>query len=705
MNKDTLEKLAKLKKAKSTKAVDVNEEEPKDVETVETPPKEEKDIGDKLRALTGGKELTSGDLKSRLLEGMTETQRKAIEEIGNAMGVPYSEEQQAVIVHEGKPLNVVSCAGSGKTAVLIAKMFYREMIRGVPAYNMLAITFNAKAQMEIEDRYNTGKRALGLRGRPDFRTFHGLFLYLLKQTPKYKNVDVAGENRYNLPLLKKVQGDGTEDNMEILRDMFGYRGYLINNGKSRDGLENSEKYMEERRFNHKNYVTIMKEYKRLKEEDGVIDFDDMMILLRDLLEEDEGKELVKKFRSVYKDIYMDEYQDISQIQIDIMDTLIGEDHSRVVTIGDDDQSIYSFRGSDPKFIRDYTTRYFGAQRLYLSDNYRCKRNIVELVRPSIEQNKVRVDKTIRAFNEGGEVEVVTENGYDQISKIIKEDTANLYGEEFDDYAILIRTNAQRMLVSDILAGHQVPVDIGDIRYSLRNNKVYRTALGIIKAIRNQDNASFVEYGKPAFNNLSKRVFDEYRGKDNSEKNWFQDIVVHEKIPLPETTLEHIHTINSVSSMGKALVGVWQLLKPYYERLDRLGYGSLTKVLEIYAYLFNEGNGVSVYDFYQNERRKEGILNMYENSGNGIQIQTMHTVKGLEYDNVYIIGADDNIMPDENRVKRLISEGHEEEVLEYIEEERRLFYVAITRAKSRLVLHYNSSRPSRFISELSRAHLD
>lgn len=629
-------------------------------------------------------------------------ERKVIETIESAMGVQFSEEQLAVVRHTGTPLNVLSCAGSGKSTVLLAKMFYREMYSGVKPVNMLGITFNKKAQEELEERYRMVRKKLRLRrgSNPTFRTFHALFYMLLRNISGYKSYKVANEGTYMFPLIKLIHSDGNRDNKDILQEMLSYRGRLINKGISQDGIVGAT--FENVLFNEENYKKVIGKYNELKDENKELDFEDMQVYLLKELVENGNEEVREAFREVFHDVYIDEYQDISKIQMDILDDLI-EQEDRLVTIGDDDQTINSFRGSAPEYIRDFIYRYPNAKRLFLGDNYRCKRNILEPVIASIESNKVRVDKSIRAFNEGGVIDVMpVENTYKEVAEHIKNATEGMYGEDFEDIGILVRLNSQRMLIADMLAESGVQVDIGNMYHSLRANKVYKTIMGIVKAIKEEDNRSFGEFGHTMLRSVNRDVFSKYR--NDRRGNWYEDMVLDGKYGIPMYTLEYIQKIKKTNNMKNVLGYIWKMVEGYYQYLDKAGYGNIEKVLEIFRYMFQVSTGLTVTQFRKSEYIKESFLSLYCDSGNAVKINTMHSVKGLEYDTVYLIGLNNDVIPGEGRLdatRQLLGDEAAEELLE---EERRLFYVAWTRAKNRLIVSYSTKNPSMFLREVKGIYL-
>lgn len=632
---------------------------------------------------------------------------RVLKNIEKALSIKFSDEQLKIITHKGKPLNVLSCAGSGKSTVLIAKMLFREFYDDVKPVNMLAITFNKDASTEIEERYRDCRKRMGA-GRvsmPTFKTFHSLFYMILKNIKDYKNYSVVSEGKYNFQLMKMIRSDGSRENKEILDEMMNYRSTLINNGNSFDGIENSDPSSVGIEKN--NYEKIIQRYIQCKEEDLAMDFDDMLVYLRRELVDEEsesGDDARDSFRRVFKEVFIDEYQDISKVQMDVMDNLILAD-DRFVTIGDDDQSIYGFRGSDPTYIREFIYRYPNAERLYLGENYRCKSEILTPIISSISSNTKRVEKHIRAFNEGGKVTVMPIDkgyNYEQVASMIKEDTEDMYGDDFDDIGILVRLNSQRMIIGDILAENGVRVDIGNMNYSLRNNKVYKTIVGIVDAIKQENNKLFGEYGRVLISSMHYTVMQKYKNEKN--RNWYTEVVVDNRYNIPKEVKEYIEKIKGTNNMKNAVGYVWYLVRDYYEALAKKGFGNFGTTTGIFKYMFKVSSGLTIKQFRKTEMIKESFMEMYCNSGGGVRIRTLHSVKGLEYKKVYLIGLDNNKIPNENYIERLIEKGETEELVDYIEEERRLLYVGWTRAKEHLVITYEKDNPSRFLSEVSGLEL-
>lgn len=625
--------------------------------------------------------------------------------ITEKLGVQYSEEQQASILHHGTPLNVIACAGSGKTTSLITKMHYITRKYEVRPTNMLAISFSNKAVDEMKERYEKYRKKIGVKfaGNPSFRTYHSLFLMLLKGLPEYENLQVARLSDYRFELMKKVRSDGLRDTSEILDEMLNYCSNLINKSISKDGLENL--VLEGVSFQEDNYRDVISTYHEMKAKKKEVDFDDMMVRLYTLLKEETPDilEIKKRFQVMYQYVFMDEYQDISKIQRDIMDMLIG-DINKLTVYGDDDQSIYAFRGSESRIIVDFIYHYPSAKRIFLGDNYRCGRNILNVLKTSIAQNTVRVDKELRAYNDGGEVIAVpTDGSYKALADLLVAEIQDLEESEYVNIGILVRTNAQRTLLSDMLLEAGIAVDIDNMSYSLRNNKVYKTLLEIIQAIDTEDNALFATHGRKFAPSLHQSILKDF--KHNPSNKWYKAIVEENQYNLPKDTLEIMTRIKVTNNMKNKIGYTWKLVSRYYENLAKRGFGNYDKTRNIVKHMIDIAKGMTKADFEKVERKKEAILRINCKNTEALKMFTIHAVKGQEFESVYAIGLNGNIIPDENYMNRLYMQKGEEGCRAYVEEERRIFYVMGTRAKKKLVLAYDKSNPSAFLYELSGVALD
>ena len=638
-----------------------------------------------------------------------------IERIELGLGVKFSAEQRAVITHSDSPLGIISCAGSGKTTVIIAKLIYREMFYGVRPANMLAITYSKKAAIELTERYAKAKRALGLNTfeSPTFKTFHALFYQLTSRVLGQMNV--VSESAYNFKLQSIIPKSPLYEKKDMLQSILDYRSKLINNSLSTDGimsskLVNARVPIENEPFKAETYYKVIAEYNRLKEIRNEIDFDDMLVYMYNMTVRTPSENLIRLFRQTYHELYIDEYQDSSEIIISILDVLM-EDSRKLTVIGDDDQTIYSFRGSKDFYILNFKYRYPNAQNLFLGDNYRCPANILNPVVSSIEKNKNRLPKEIRAFKEGGELYFYPlDNSYDELISMILDEVENSNGK-LGSIALLVRINNQKIIYGDLLASANIPVDIGSVYSSLRHHKVYKQVFGIIDAIKSENNELFTQHAKMFLPSMGYNSVKHY--ENNNRDNWYQDVVVVNRYLVDERILNSIRTIKATNNTKDMLRHVWVMVREYYMRLADNGFGNYDTVNTLIRYIANCAGELTYDEFQRKEAAKEMFIHSCLNVPNTIKISTLHSVKGLEFDSVYMVGLDDNIFPNESHVEYLWQKSQKMDLKAgelspldiYLAEERRLFYVGWTRAKKRLVVAFNAQNPTRFIKEVNHPILN
>lgn len=638
----------------------------------------------------------------------------ALQRIESALNVKFSEEQRAVIYHTDAPLAITSGAGSGKTTVIVAKKLFRELYYGVPPYSMLAITFSKKAAGELEERYKSAKKRLRLPvlNNPTFKTFHALFYQLIARM--MGNMRVAQEGTYTYTLMKLIPQSPLYDRKEILQAILDYRSKLINNSLSYDGITsskiaNTRVPIENEPFKADTYFRVISEYNNMKQEKREIDFDDMLVYMYRMTVESPDERLIGLFQQTFKEIYIDEYQDSSEIIISIFDVLI-QDKSKLTVIGDDDQTIYSFRGSRDYYILNFQYRYPNAQMLFLGANYRCPSNILNPVIASITQNKSRLDKQIRAHNEGGEIYFYPiDNAYDQLVDMLL-DELNLNFGSLGSVAILVRVNMQKTIFADLLAAANVPVDLGNMYSSLRQNKVYKVIFGIINAIKSEDNKLFTPYARMFLPSINYNVIKRYQ--NNETDNWYDDLITRNRYLIDDATVLMVKHIKETNNTKDMVRHVWLLVKEYYENLSDKGFGNLEQTISVIRYIAQCAGDLTYDQFRRNENIKEMFLQSYIGIPNTINISTLHSVKGLEFDSVYMVGLDNDVFPNAGHVEYLtqkslgmkLEPGQLSPLDEYLSEERRLFYVGWTRAKKRLVVAFNAKKPTCFLNEVDHPNL-
>lgn len=616
-----------------------------------------------------------------------------IRRIEQAAGVQFSQEQVNVIQAYGKPTSVNACAGSGKTTTLIGKLLYNELEFGVKPYEMLVISFTNKAVRDIEGRYQQLRRKMGLPAyTPTFSTFHAFFKKMLTVYPDLAGMKLLTGTEYNYTLVKQVTDIGASLNTktETVSSILNYRGYLINKGYSNDGLRGAEQHYNpmDRNFSLKDYVKVITEYNRIKKENNELDFDDLQgEILKRIKDDNQKGVILDEFKSTYTTVMIDEYQDISPIQYDIMReflNVIGDRH--FVAIGDDDQSIYRFRGSEPKIIIDFEFKHLNAQRLYLSTNYRCPQNILSFVAPSIVKNKTRIAKTLQVASEGGNVNYIdTQYGYQEFVNRVTEDFTRTVRKT--DLAILVRDNALRMVIADLLMRRGVPVDIQNMNWSVYHSSVFNRLTDIVKTVKQAKNQKFVEHSWIYAPHIKKENLKQY---EYSSQMWV-DEVLNGRLKLGGGRDEVVKRMLKTQDAVELLTLAYSLVEQQYINGSKKGFYNIDTVRETYSYILDIAQGKTYHEFKDDCDRIKVQLSSNIGRQKVVNIYTMHGVKGLEFKNVYIYN------PIDRYLLRAKHKGHDLDIATE-EEERRLFYVAITRAKKSVTLVYDSRESAQFVQE-------
>ena len=625
------------------------------------------------------------------------------------------EQREAVMINEGSLL-VFAGAGSGKTRVITTKIAYAIGELGVDPYHILAVTFTNKACKEMQDRVidmvgEEGRRVM-------IRTFHSFGVWLLR---KYGD-------RVGLDPNFKIYDD--DDSVALLCQAFPddnkkeIAAYYKKIAVLKDRMEKPNKLDERLRgYYHK--------YQEMLARTGNVDFADMIIKSIDLLAAND--DIREKVQNRFRMVLIDEYQDSNKAQFLLLKQIVGKD-SFICAVGDDDQSIYRFRGAEVRNILDFAKSFPKTQTVTLGRNYRCTESILNVAKDVIEYNKSRAEKQLRAENHGGSLPKVfyVDNGIEEAQQVIKllkkahETDRDVYNKS----AILYRTNAQSKDFEDRLMINDIPYHIvGSLRFYDREE--IRDCIAMISLLSNpRDSVAFQRMvNKPARKIgdvsidklLNLAIEDESLGGDviaASRKAVSQGLIrggavtgINFFLEAYDICSQLFGTVDNGKFLKEVLIH-FGILDHYVER-DR------TEKLKENKRTENIEQLVNMLSLEQFSNGQEGINNFLElasldasslgeeegKSQDGVTLITMHNTKGLEFEHVYIVGMENEIFP--SRLDECTAED--------IEEERRICYVAMTRAKKELCLFCASSRlkwgtmqpetPSMFLKEINEDHID
>lgn len=615
-------------------------------------------------------------------------------------------QKEAVLTTEG-PLLVLAGAGSGKTRVLTTRIAYLIEELKVDPINILAITFTNKAAQEMKERVIKllGYDYYGMQ----ISTFHSFGLSILKKhhnLVSYKSNFTILDSDDSLTIIKKII-------KELNLDPKMYNPKAIKNRISgaKNELLDPDDYS--RYANSEFEEKVVEIYRRYQDKllsNNSVDFDDLLMLPIKLL--NENKEVLKEYQERFKYVLVDEYQDTNEAQY-ILTKLMSAKYKNICVVGDESQSIYSFRGANYKNILNFEKDYKNAKTILLEQNYRSTKYILNVANNIIKNNLNRKDKNLwTSNNEGSKVKYYRstnekDEAYHVVSKI-KELLIN--GVKKSDIAILYRTNAQSRNIEEALLKENIPYKVVGSFYFYKRKEI-KDLIAYLKLVYNSDDdnsllrvintpkrgigTKTIENIEVLANAKGISMYDAIsNGKELEFKNMI-DFIKNKKKDLSLTEL--IDLILDKTGMREELISEKTLDADI--RIENLEeFKSITKN-------FEDKYGIISLQAFLDEISLVADMGEHNNNTDLITLMTIHSAKGLEFDNVFIVGMEEGIFPHTNSLM-----NHED-----IEEERRLAYVAVTRAKKRLELvnakkrviygSDNSNLPSRFIGEIDKDNLE
>ena len=611
-------------------------------------------------------------------------------------------QKEAVLYNEG-PLLIIAGAGAGKTKTLTSKIAYLIDEKDVSPYNILAITFTNKAAKEMKDRLYL---LIGdLSKKIQVSTFHSFGLRIIRENYKilgYDNNFSIMDADDSLTVIKRIVKD-----MNLDPKVYNPKAIKNTISSCKNDLISPEQYKKYTVSEYEEVIyNVYTRYEKKLSENNAVDFDDLLILPIRLFEKHE--DILAKYQELFKYVLIDEYQDTNQAQYKLT-KMISAKYRNITCVGDDCQSIYSFRGANYKNILNFEKDYKDAKTILLEQNYRSTTTILDAANDVIRNNKDRKDKNLwtarstgdkikyfRAYNERDEAQYVVRNIKELLNK----------GIPYDDIAILYRTNAQSRIMEEEMLKANIPYRVVGSFY-FYSRKEIKDLIAYLKLIHNpKDDISLLRVintpkrgiGLKTIENITNKANEEnislYEAIDSGKELKFKELITKLIEVSNELTLtELIDKVLNVTGMKEELESEKTLESEV--RLENLEeFKSITMSFEEL-----EGD-VSLEDFLL-EISLVSDVEDYKDDPNRVSLMTVHSVKGLEFSNVFVIGLEEGIFPHINS----LMEAKE------LEEERRLCYVAITRAKDNLYLINARSRtlfgkeqinpPSRFISEINK----
>ena len=603
--------------------------------------------------------------------------------------------QTEAVAHNKGPCMVLAGPGSGKTLTIAKRIEYLIMKHKVRPEEILVITFTKYAAWEMKNRTRSicGPSSYAVT----FGTFHGIYYGILKWAYRLNQSNLlSDEEKYRilreiLPGIDWDQEPEADEEKDYLQELAIEIGNVKNNCMDIEEYEPVKYTTEKFRKLYRTYEETKKKYRK-------IDFEDMLIQCRDLFMK--RPDILKKWQEKFQYILVDEFQDVNQAQYDVV-RMLAAPQDNLFVVGDDDQSVYGFRGAKPGIMMEFMKDYPKARQILLDVNYRSSGYIVKGALRVIGNNKIWFEKKIEAFRKPDETVHVQEvkdpvQEAEYVLERIREYREK--GVSYTEMAVLYRTNVDARAMSELMTEYQIPFVMKE---HLNNIYEHFIALDMISYLR----LSQGEYDRKYFLQIANRpnryltresmktgnVSYESLRRYYRDKDWMVD-----RIDQLEWDMKMI--------CDKTPYAAIQYIR------KRMGYDEFLKEYAAYRKISSEDLFAVLEEIWQNSKGYGTIKEWFEhiesygkmlkeqNKKNGekegVNLMTMHAAKGLEFDTVFVIEANEGSCP----YKKATTD-------EEIEEERRLFYVAMTRAKRKLVISYVKEKngkdllPSRFVSEL------
>ena len=600
-----------------------------------------------------------------------------------------NEKQYEAVVNTDGPCLIIAGAGSGKTKVLTHKIAYLIDEKDVKPWDILAITFTNKAANEMKERVTNliGEIANDMW----IGTFHSICVRILRKFIDrigFQTSFVIFDTSDQKTMVKQIiKSQNLDDKIFSDKSVL----YEISNAKN-DMLEPAEYAMKYKGdFRKEQIAEIYKIYQKRLKENNAIDFDDIINFTIKILME--NPDILEYYTNKFKYVLVDEYQDTNKAQFTLV-TLLASKHGNITVVGDNDQGIYSFRGADISNILNFEKDFPGTRIIKLEQNYRCTQNILNAANSVIKNNETKYEKSLWTKNEEGTLPKIYRGSdeYDEANFVV-EQINSLKREEYykySDFAILYRMNTQSRAIEDILRRENIPYKIvGGLKFYER--KEIKDIIAYLRLIQNtSDNLSLTRIINEPKRGVGKTSLDKVSEISTNEGiSMFEVIKKADKYGLGRVysnTREFIETIEDLRNQ-KDNMKISDLVT---KTLQQTGY---TKALELENTVEAENRIENLDEFLTvaiefEEQSAENTLSAFlegitlssdldnmEETDESVTLMTLHSAKGLEFPVVFLVGMEEGIFPG----YKSINEPGE------LEEERRLCYVGITRAKEKLIL--------------------
>jgi DNA helicase-2/ATP-dependent DNA helicase PcrA len=599
-----------------------------------------------------------------------------------------NEPQSKAVLHKNGPLLIVAGAGAGKTKTLTHRIL--NLIQsGVPANTILAVTFTNKAAQEMKERIHA---LLEKEGKTNYKdlpfvgTFLSLGVHILRteheilQIPRHFTIMDQNDSRSLIKDSVKARNlDPKQFDPKKIQSIISRQKGECVSAETFYATSNTG-------FFPRLVAEVWLDYERKLKKEGAFDFDDLLIKTLTLLRDNEG--IRQKYHNIWQYVHVDEYQDTNTVQYELSRLLAGKNQN-ICVVGDADQNIYSWRGANIRNILHFEKDYPGATVVLLEENYRSTQNILSAANSVIQKNKMRVPKNLFTRHQGGE-KISLYEAYDENDEaaFVAEKINNLIkkGSSFQDIAVLFRANYQSRALEEAMLSADIPYQVLGVKFFER--KEVKDVLSFLRCSLNPENAVDMK----RIINVPARGIGETTlkkilagGKESlpaaMKKKVFEFDALLWRIKEAATTKKPSETVKFILKETGMENGLSLGGEEEQERIENL-YELVSLASKYDTFSAEEG----IQKLLEDAALASDQDSLMHNNTDAprVRLMTVHAAKGLEFGTVFITGLEDGLFPHKSFGESSVSVEHKEE-------ERRLFYVAITRAKQRLFLTYASVR--------------
>lgn len=608
--------------------------------------------------------------------------------------------QDEAIKHGNGPCMVLASPGSGKTLIVTERTRYLIEESGVRPDQILVITFTRFAAREMKERFE--RLTAGKNYPVTFGTFHSIFYGILKCAYGIGANNLMSEKESSVLLQEVLDRTDIESTPEVEDEEELVRELLREVGMVKNGLCHLKDF-------HSKYLTqdefaeVFRSYEHQKKELKKFDFDDMLVQCYALFRK--KPEILQGWQKRFQYILIDEFQDINRVQYEVIRMLAAPRYNLFV-VGDDDQSIYGFRGAKPELMLYMKQEFPSLRTISLTVNYRSTEFITGAAARVILHNDTRFYKRVQSFRGRGQNVHVQEvlDEQEEAQYVTEEIQKKLdQGIKPGEIAVLFRAAVQARMISEILSEHHIPFEMRDYVTNFYRHFIVKDMMAYLQlAAGKRDRSLFLTIcNRPlrylARNSMENRQvnFEDLR-KFYCDKDWMLDII--DQFDVDVRMMKNMAPYAAIQYIRKK-IGYDDFLKEYAEKHQI----SWKQLMDVMAELEERSKNFKSYDEWEIhiakytqelEEQQAKARKIKGERENKVQLMTIHSAKGLEFEDVFVIHANEGEIPHQKAEKK-----------DEIEEERRLFYVALTRAKNNLCISYitqkngNSIKPSRFVEEL------